>query len=148
MRLVVDANILIGELLRARGRELMEDSRLELAITAQVSSETEYELNRRVAAMMRAGRLLPELAHALHSDALAILRRRVVRSPIGSYAELERIARRRIPRDPDDWPTVALALAIGADIWTLDADFLGCGVATWTTETLLAYLDEEAATMA
>ena len=37
-------------------------------------------------------------------------------------------------RGPDD-----------AGIWTHDADFFGCGVPTWTTDTLLAYLDEESA---
>ena len=36
----------------------------------------------------------------------------------------------------DDWHTVALALMLNADIWTQDKDFLGCGVATWITETL------------
>jgi predicted nucleic acid-binding protein len=46
------------------------------------------------------------------------------------------VARRRIPRDPNDWPTVALALALGADILTNDHDFLGCGCPTWTFETL------------
>jgi len=51
---------------------------------------------------------------------------------------METVARRRIPRDPDDWPTVALALVLEAHIWTHDHDFLGCGVATWTTQTLLA----------
>jgi len=45
-----------------------------------------------------------------------------------------------IGRPDDDWPTVAAALAVGADIWTNDADFLGCGIATWTIETLLAHL--------
>lgn len=54
------------------------------------------------------------------------------------YGLLETVARRRIPRDPNDWPTVALALALNAHIWTYNGDFLGCGVATWTTETLLA----------
>ncbi len=34
----------------------------------------------------------------------------------------------------------ALALAIEAAIWTSDNDFLGCGVATWTTDTLLTHL--------
>ena len=56
------------------------------------------------------------------------------------YASFEQDARERIPRDPDDWPTVALALFLGVDIWTQDKDFLGCGVATWTTDTLLARL--------
>jgi predicted nucleic acid-binding protein len=53
------------------------------------------------------------------------------------YAPWQNQALLRIPCDPDDWPTVALALAIDAAIWTSDADFLGCGIATWTTETLL-----------
>jgi predicted nucleic acid-binding protein len=53
------------------------------------------------------------------------------------YAPWQDQALLRIPRDPDDWPTVALAIAIDAAIWTSDADFLGCGIATWTTETLL-----------
>jgi hypothetical protein len=56
------------------------------------------------------------------------------------YSPFEAVARARIPRDPTDWPTVAAALALGADIWTDDADVLGCGVAPWTTETLIAHL--------
>jgi hypothetical protein len=52
------------------------------------------------------------------------------------------MSRPRIPRDPDDWPTVALALAVDAGIWTRDADFLGCGLPTWITETLLAHLED------
>jgi predicted nucleic acid-binding protein len=59
-----------------------------------------------------------------------------------AYAEYEDVARRRVPRDPRDWPTVALALALEAGIWTADTDFLGYGVPTWTTDTLL--LDAEA----
>ena len=50
-----------------------------------------------------------------------------------------------MPRDPDDVPTVALALALGGDedrcgIWTNDGDFLGCGLPTWTTDMLLSHL--------
>jgi predicted nucleic acid-binding protein len=55
---------------------------------------------------------------------------------------LEAIARRRIPRDPNDWPTVALAIALNAGILTNDCDFLGCGCPTWTVETLRAELAE------
>ena len=52
------------------------------------------------------------------------------------YAHLEPVARRRIPRDPNDWPTVALAIALDAGIFTNDYDFFGCGCPTWTMETL------------
>ena len=34
----------------------------------------------------------------------------------------------------------ALALALEAAIWTSDNDFFGCGIATWTTDTLLIHL--------
>ena len=64
-----------------------------------------------------------------------------------AYSPLETEARWRIARDPRDWPTVALALALGVGIWTEDSDFLGCGIATWTTSTLtqlLAILDNNA----
>jgi predicted nucleic acid-binding protein len=56
---------------------------------------------------------------------------------------LETEARKRIPRDTDDWPTVAVALVLPAAIWTQDYDFLGCGCPTWTTETLLLQLRDE-----
>jgi hypothetical protein len=35
---------------------------------------------------------------------------------------------------------VATALALTAGIWTNDNDFLGTGVATWTTDTITAWL--------
>ena len=57
-------------------------------------------------------------------------------------------ARRRIgARDIDDWPVVALALAVNAPIWTEDVDFFGSGVATWTTRTVELYLNEGAGLM-
>jgi predicted nucleic acid-binding protein len=59
----------------------------------------------------------------------------------GFYSEFEIPAKRRIgARDIDDWPVVALALALGAEIGTEDSDFFGSGVATWTTETVEIYL--------
>ena len=39
--------------------------------------------------------------------------------------------------------TVALALVLKAGIWTSEQDFLGCGLPTWTTETLISYLANE-----
>lgn len=50
--------------------------------------------------------------------------------PHDIYSPYETVAKNRIPRDPNDWFTVALALALEAAIWTCDRDFLGCGVAT------------------
>lgn len=78
-------------------------------------------------------------------DARNLVERRIVPIPREVYAGFEDGASYRIPRDPDDVPTVALVLALGGDearcgIWTSDQDFLGCGIPTWTTETLLAHL--------
>ncbi len=83
---------------------------------------------------------LPDSAVAVLEAPVALAELRVAVVPEAVYAHLESPARARVPRDPDDWPTVALALALGADIWTQDSDFLDCGVATWTTDTLLACL--------
>jgi predicted nucleic acid-binding protein len=58
----------------------------------------------------------------------------------GINAALEDEARERSLRDPGDWPVVATALALTAGIWTNDNDFLGTGVATWTTDTLQRWL--------
>jgi predicted nucleic acid-binding protein len=76
--------------------------------------------------------------------ALALLR--ALRGPvelIGSevYSQFESAARERLgDRDPDDWPILALALAIGCPIWTEDTDFFGCGVRTWTTSRVAMFL--------
>ena len=144
MLLVVDANILVGELLRERGRKLLEDSRLELQITGAALDETLHELGRRLIILERSGRFSATDAREAHLRALGLVDGRIAREPIERFNEWERIARRRIPRDPDDWPTVALALASEAAIWTLDADFLGCGVPTWTADTLLLHLEDAA----
>jgi predicted nucleic acid-binding protein len=59
------------------------------------------------------------------------------------YAPFEAEARRRMARrDPHDWPTVALALAIEAPIWTQDKDFSVSGVTVYTTGQLLDALRE------
>jgi predicted nucleic acid-binding protein len=50
-----------------------------------------------------------------------------------AYANFESAARQRLERrDEEDWPILAAALALRCPIWREDADFFGCGVATWT----------------
>ena len=43
---------------------------------------------------------------------------------------------------PEDWPILASALALGCPIWTEDADFFGCGVATWTSNRVEIFLGD------
>lgn len=40
-------------------------------------------------------------------------------------------------RDPDDWPTVALALKLGLPVWSQDKDLGDAGVEILTTGALL-----------
>jgi predicted nucleic acid-binding protein len=57
------------------------------------------------------------------------------------YGEFENDARSRLStRDPEDWPILASAIALECPIWTEDADFFGCGVATWTSNLVEIFL--------
>lgn len=136
----MDANILVAELVRERGRVLLSDPTLRLYVAGRAWEEAEHELHKRVSAMIGQGRMPPDTGEELLKAAFAAVEARVLIVPEEVYVHLEEEARARIPRDPDDWPTVALALALDSDIWTGDGDFLGCGVAVWTTETLTAHL--------
>jgi predicted nucleic acid-binding protein len=49
----------------------------------------------------------------------------------------EESQRRMVQRDPDDWPTVAVALASSLPIWSQDKDMEDAGVAVYTTGELL-----------
>jgi len=55
MMLVVDTNILVKELLRQRGRQLIEHPGLTLYVTERVLDETQYELRRRMTARVSRG---------------------------------------------------------------------------------------------
>lgn len=58
-----------------------------------------------------------------------------------AYAPFEAEAKRRISeRDLDDWPLLALAMALDCPIWTEDQDFFGTGIATWRTRNVEIYL--------
>jgi hypothetical protein len=139
--LAVDARTLVAELSRERGHRLVSDGRLTLSISEHVWSEVRHELPRRFAARVRHGSLTTTGAADLHRRSLALVARSITIFVVPAYEQWEDVARRRVPRDPNDWPTVALALTLGSGIWTADADFLGCGVPTWTTETLQLHLD-------
>ena len=141
MRLVVDTSVLVGELLRRVGRDRLGDARLELFLPEQMWSELQVELPRLIAAFVRRRSLPPEVGEELTRLCLAAVESNVVVLDEAIYSAIEDEARARSVRDPNDWPVVAAALALSAGIWTNDNDFLGTGVATWTTDTLQAWLD-------
>ena len=146
MRLVVDTSVLVGELLRASGRARLGDERLELFLPEQMWGETRVELPRRVAAFVRRRGLDHSLGDELASACLSSVEANVAVLDEAIYTALEDEARARSLRDPRDWPVVASALALGAGIWTNDNDFLGTGIATWTTETLQRWLERQPST--
>lgn len=142
MRLVADASVLVGELLRTRGRQLVANPALQLYVPEGTWEEAVHELTSRIDGMVRHGRVSRTAADELLSAAIALVETAVVIVPEVVYASVRDRASRRVLRDPADWPTVALAMMIDAGIWTADADFLGCGIPTWTTDTLIAELEQ------
>jgi predicted nucleic acid-binding protein len=140
MILIIDANILIAELLRQRGRELLRNQQLVIYAADKVIEETYYEIQKRISRMITTGKLSQEASSDLIQAASQALETRIITVPQIEYAYLEIEAKERIPRDPDDWHTVALAIHLDAAIWTNDNDFLGRGCPCWTTDTLISHL--------
>ncbi|HLH68854.1 MAG TPA: PIN domain-containing protein [Candidatus Dormibacteraeota bacterium] len=141
MRLIVDTTVLVGELLRAQGRERIADDRLDLFLPEQMWEEVQVELPRGIDAFARKRSLAPDLADELKKGCFAAIETNVDVVDLPVYSALEDEARSRSLRDPNDWPLVACCLALGAAVWTDDNDLFGTGVPTWTTQTLQAWLD-------
>ena len=140
MKLAGDASALVAESLRVRGEGIIRHDDLDLYIAVPIWSEVEHEIDRRLRAMVQHGRLAPSRRDLVLSDTLTALAGHLTIVTDLEYGENEAAARDRIPRDPNDWPTVALALSMGIGIWTVDEDFFGCGVPVWTTQTLLTHV--------
>jgi len=140
VRLAADASSVVAESLRARGFWLLNHDDLILYITPPTWSEVTHELGRRLDAMVLHGRIEPVEREPMLRETILGLSQIVTVVPEAEYGEHEAAAKDRIPRDPNDWPTVALALSLGIGIWTNDYDFFGCGVPVWTTQTLLTHL--------
>ena len=135
--LVVDANILVRAVLGRRVRELIETYAVEVSFFVPESAYAEAEEHLAALVIKRGGD---------PKKALVLLRSlgRLV-DLIGSevYGEFEAEARERLGRrDPEDWPILASALALGCPFWTEDTDFFGCGAATWTSDRVRMFLRE------
>jgi predicted nucleic acid-binding protein len=142
LRLVVDASTLVGELLRERGQVLLASPHLDLYVPARMWNEARHEVSRRLGIRVRKG-LPQEIADRFWHAAVRFKDESVSEVPEELYEELRDEALSRLPRDPEDWQVVALALFLGAGILTADEDFFGCGVATWTAETLISQLERQ-----
>ena len=133
--LVVDANILVRAVLGKRVRGVIETYCEAVSFFVPEAAYAEAEEHLAALVAKRGGD---------PAKALAFLRElRQLVELIGSdvYGQFEAEARERLGRrDPDDWPILAAALALGCPIWTEDTDFFGCGVATWTSSRVQMFL--------
>ena len=137
MLVVADASVLVAELLGERGRALIADPRLRVVVAEDQWSEIRHELGRRVALLVAHARMTDEQAARIRQAIESLVDTRVIDViPRLVYEHMEETARRRVPRDPDDWSPVALALSVNAGSLTGDNDFLGCGCLTWTVDAL------------
>lgn len=119
---------------------MFADPRLDLHVPARMWDETRHEISRRLD--IRVSRGLPGTVAEHFRDAAARVKEQsITEVPEEFYKDFEDEALSRLPRDPDDWHVAALALALEAGILTEDRDFFGCGIATWTVETLIAHLE-------
>ena len=108
--------------------------------TSVLVGEPAVELPRRVGAFVRRRNLEPEVGRGLVAACAEAVEATVTVLDRAVYSAVETEARARVPRDEHDWPVVASAMVLAAGIWTHDHDFLGCGVPTWTTDTLSRWL--------
>ena len=135
-RLVIDANILIRAVLGSRVRGLIEHycNSVAFYIAEANVDEAEFYLSKELAAKRG---LSEEVWRPVFEGVLNTVQ--IIADDV--LIEVETEAKARIAsRDVNDWPTVAAALLLDCPVWTEDKDFLGAGVATWTTATVEIYL--------
>jgi predicted nucleic acid-binding protein len=132
VRLVADANVLLSAVTGGlAGLILGRPDLAEVVTTASVMDEVqEY-----------AGSLARKVGLPLQTVLLAIATLPALVIEREEYADSLPEARRRIARrDPDDVDVLALALHLGAGVWSNDSDFDVAGVEWHTTAQLLKRL--------
>ncbi len=140
MDLTIDANVLVSEVDSETGasQSLLLHPTLGTRYIAEYTwNEAMYVLDRKIEGWVRGGRPPAMFASELLSTTVIVFASlfSIIAEP--AYAHYEQEARRRIPGDPDDWHTIALAMATKTAIWTLDQKhFFGCGMAVWKTNIL------------
>jgi predicted nucleic acid-binding protein len=126
--LVLDANILIRAVLGRRVRRILEAHADSISFFLPETAYAEAEEHLAALVVKRGSDPTKALVVLKAMAALVTI--------VGNdlYGDFEAEAQKRLgARDPEDWPILAAALALGCPIWTEDTDFFGCGVATWTS---------------
>jgi predicted nucleic acid-binding protein len=137
--IVLDANVLMRAVLGRRVDRLLE--RFASQVTFLAPEEAFDDVQEHLASVLTKRGELNALQPAL--EKLTLLRLAVRAVDPSEYEVMKPAALARIgPRDPDDWPILACALALNCPIWTEDRDFFGTGVATWTTALVEQYFTD------
>ena len=137
-RLVIDANILIRAVLGSRVRHLIEYYCESVAfyMAEANAKEAEFYLSTELAAKRN---LSEEIWRPVFNGILNTVQ--IIADDV--LMDVESKAKARIAsRDVNDWPAVAAALLLDCPVWTEDKDFLGAGVAIWTTATVELFLSD------
>jgi predicted nucleic acid-binding protein len=139
--IVLDANILVRAVLGSRVSDLLATHAVRATFLAP---DVAFDDAREHLPAVLAKRGKPAEAIQAAIEKLDALARVIVPIPAESYLPFKDRALARIgPRDPDDWPVLACALAADCPIWTEDADFFGAGVATWTTASVELFFTDD-----
>jgi predicted nucleic acid-binding protein len=126
---VADANVVLSALIGGRARLVIASQRGPKCVATQAVAE-------------EIARHLPRLATKRGLDQ-ALLFAALQVMPIewkaaADYEDQRAHAEQRIAaRDPDDWPTVALALKLDLPVWSQDKDLTDAGLQVFTTGDLL-----------
>lgn len=145
--LVVNANILIGAVLGQHIVGVLEQLTHEVQLFTPATSFNDAlehlpKILRRRGEQQGLNSEKIEEGVSLALERLETLRAVVEIVEETTYARFRERAVKRLPRDPENWDLVALALTFDAPIWTKDKDFIGSGIATWTTQTVLLFVEE------
>lgn len=134
-RLVLDANIILRAVFGKKTCRLME--RFDRKVQFLAADACVEEAHRHLEGIARAKGISADEPTAMLRQVLSMVQPISENSCAGlKLQSLSRIA----SQDPNDWPSIAVALLLDAPIWTEDRDFFGCGVATWTTDRVEIYL--------
>ena len=100
MIVVADAIVLVGELLRKRGRELLLDPELRLLVAEHQWEETDHERYPGLSILEQQGRLTAEQRVTLQQGVGKLVDARAIEVvPRDTYESLEQVATERVPRD-------------------------------------------------
>lgn len=139
--IVLDANVLMRAVLGRRVDRLLE--RFASQVTFLAPEMAFDDVHEHLTSVLTKRGVLNALQPAL--EKLPKLRLAVRAMDPAEYESMKPAALARTgPRDPDDWPILACALALNCPIWTEDRDFFGTGVATWTTALVELYFTDPA----